>query len=58
MAPYTFSSFTLDNGGVEQVFRPAVKLINPPALAAEVHRARIHQALKGIATQRFAGRLV
>src|SRR5579871_320541 len=32
--------------GVEQVFRPAVKLISPPASAAAVHRARMHHTLK------------
>jgi len=30
------------HSGVEQVFRPAVKLINPPASAAEVQIARIN----------------
>jgi len=37
--------FTISKGGVEQVFRPAVKLTYPPASAAEVHRARIHHNL-------------
>jgi len=58
MALYLFNVFTLANRGVEQVFRPAVKLINHPALAAEVHRARIIPYPKAIATRHFAGRLV
>jgi hypothetical protein len=41
-----FFGFTASHGGVEQVFRPAVKLINLPASAAEVHRARICHNLK------------
>jgi hypothetical protein len=35
---YFFLGFTVSCGGVEQVFRPAVKLDYPPASAAEVHR--------------------
>ncbi len=34
--------FTVSHSGVEQIFRPAVKLINPPASAAEVKSARIN----------------
>ena len=36
--------------GVEQVFRPAAKLTNPPASAAAVHRARMRHTLKGYKT--------
>jgi hypothetical protein len=39
--------FTVSHGGVEQVFRPAVKLNKPLRLpVAEVHRARIRHTLK------------
>ena len=51
---YTFLRFTVSHGGVEQVFRPAVKLINPPALAAEVYRARIRHTLKRYREQNTA----
>jgi hypothetical protein len=30
---YTFLCFTVSHGGVEQVFRPAVKLIGPPGFS-------------------------
>jgi hypothetical protein len=38
----------MSHSGVEQVFRPAVKRINPPALAAEVQSAQIHHTKKAI----------